>query len=232
MYINDIIRENTSLAQEKQQTSYNRFFKDRVEFKVGDVVKINNYRTRLGFAKAFEPKFLGPYRIVKLVGDLNYQLEGENLIQMVHYNRMLHYKVRTDFIDERNSIVEYSVPNLQIETSSPVAASVHTLLDFVLNSTRLKTLKKRRAANQLTEELERLNLIECRVDNQLISTVQVRRSGILNVKIDDIEIHEELVEEENNDVHLNISSDSSSSEELEISSDQLVNKKGKPVVSS
>ena len=32
LYINDVIRENTSLAQEKQQMNYNRFVKDRAEF--------------------------------------------------------------------------------------------------------------------------------------------------------------------------------------------------------
>ena len=103
-YINDVIRENTIIAQDKQQCSYNRFVKDRAVFKVGDIVKINNYRTRVGYSAAFEPKFLGPYRIVKVLGDLNYQLEAPTLApQIVHYNRMLHYNIRKEFLVEQPS---------------------------------------------------------------------------------------------------------------------------------
>ena len=59
------------------------------------IVKINNFRTRVGYSKAFEHKFLGPYRVTKILGDLNYQLEAENLAtQIVHYNRMLHFNER------------------------------------------------------------------------------------------------------------------------------------------
>jgi hypothetical protein len=58
LYINDVIRENTSLAQEKQQMNYNRFVKNRAEFKIGDIVKINNYKTRVGFSKATSPEIV------------------------------------------------------------------------------------------------------------------------------------------------------------------------------
>ena len=71
------------MAQNKQQASYNRFVKNRAIFKVGDIVKINNFRTRVGYSKAFEHKFLGPYRVTKILGDLNYQLEAENLATQI-----------------------------------------------------------------------------------------------------------------------------------------------------
>ena len=52
-------------------------------------MKINNCRRRVGASKAFEPKFVGPYKIVKVLGDLNYLLESPNLPQeIVHYNRL------------------------------------------------------------------------------------------------------------------------------------------------
>jgi hypothetical protein len=42
--------------------------------KVGDVVKIN-FRTRIEHSISFETKFLGPFKITKILGDLNYKLE-------------------------------------------------------------------------------------------------------------------------------------------------------------
>jgi hypothetical protein len=60
-YISDIIRENTTAAKDRQKTNYDRFIHDKAIFRVGDMVKINNFRQRPGSCKAFEPKFLGPY---------------------------------------------------------------------------------------------------------------------------------------------------------------------------
>jgi hypothetical protein len=41
----------------------------------------------VGYSTEFEKKFLGPYRIVKILGDLNYKLEAPKLApQIVHYN--------------------------------------------------------------------------------------------------------------------------------------------------
>jgi len=231
LYINDVIRENTSLVQEKQQMHYNRFVKNRAEFKIGDIVKINNYKTRVGFSKAFEPKFLGPYRIVKLVGELNYQLEGENLApQMVHYNRMLHYNVRTELMIDQKPVLKPTSPEIVIQdTSSHYVAPENTLLDIIITGNQLKILKKRRAEHLLTEEYERLNLIECLSENnQIYSNMHLRRSLRLNTLrlVDAVEEQEEIEKIEDGG-RFYISSDSSIEEETP---DQLVNEKGKPVV--
>ena len=103
--------------------------KDRAEFKVGEMFKINNYRTRVGFSNAFEPKLLGPYRIVKLVGDLNYQLEGENhASQKVHYNWMIYYNVRTDeFMMVEKSVAKPTSPEMvDYDTTSHYVAPENT----------------------------------------------------------------------------------------------------------
>ena len=96
--INDIINENTKAAKNRKKYSYDRFVKNKAIFRVGDMVKINNYHHRVGICKAFEPKFLGPYKIVKLLGDLNYELEAPNMkTEIVHYNCMQHFHVRDQF---------------------------------------------------------------------------------------------------------------------------------------
>ena len=88
-YICEIIRENTAAARVRQKQSFDRFVQNRVKFKAGDLVKLNNFTVRPGFSKAFEPKFLGPYTIVKVLSDLNYCLEAPRLKPLVvHYNRM------------------------------------------------------------------------------------------------------------------------------------------------
>ncbi len=43
------------------------------------MVKINNFRQRPGNYEAFEAKFLGTYRISRVLGDLNHHLEAPKL---------------------------------------------------------------------------------------------------------------------------------------------------------
>ena len=95
-FINQMIVENTFEAKARQKENYDRFVKSNAEFKIGDYVKINNCRRIPGLSKAFTPKFIGPYKIVKRVGDLNYVLEAPNLkSEFVHYNRLYRYNVRS-----------------------------------------------------------------------------------------------------------------------------------------
>ena len=83
---------------------------------MGDTVKINNYKSRIGHSKAFEPEFLGHYKITKILGELNYQLESPTLtVQIVHYNRMNHFHVRTEFINEPKELQS----NVQIFNNKP-----------------------------------------------------------------------------------------------------------------
>ncbi len=94
-YICEIIRQSTAEARNKQKLSYDRFVKNNVTFQINDLVKIDNYRRRPGYSKAFEPKFIGPYKVVKILSDLNYYLEAPSLKPIVvHYNRMSRFHSR------------------------------------------------------------------------------------------------------------------------------------------
>ena len=63
-----------------------------MQSKIGDYVKTNNCRRIPGLSKAFTQKFIGPLKIVKRVGGLNYVLEAPNLkFEFVHLSR---YNVR------------------------------------------------------------------------------------------------------------------------------------------
>jgi len=177
-YISEIIRENTINAQAKQKFFYDRFVKDRAQFHVGDIVKINNYRSRIDHSKAFEPKFLGPYKITKILGELNYQLESSTLPrQIVHYNRMTHFHVRTEFNDqseEPKTITKQSPNNKLRENMSKSTAyitpSIASSDMTIIQNPNLKRLKK--AANKaLLIEFQRLGGID-NSDNPIVNTCQ------------------------------------------------------------
>ena len=162
------------MAQNKQQASYNRFVKNRAIFKVGDIVKINNFRTRVGYSKAFEHKFLGPYRVTKILGDLNYQLVAENLAtQIVHYNRMLHFNVRTEFLVEKQVSGAPATNILVPLNDSGVIKALP--INFIYNL-NLRKRTKHREEQLLLGEFERLSRIENYVDNQILHTKTLRRS--------------------------------------------------------
>ena len=90
-----MIENNTSISQERQKFGYDHKCTKLIEHKVGDVVKIKNFRTRIGHSRSFEIKFLGPFNITKILGDLNYKFLGANgKEEIVHYNRMYLYRMR------------------------------------------------------------------------------------------------------------------------------------------
>ena len=68
-------------------------------FKCGDLVKITNFRVRPGHSKAFESKFIGPYKIVNCLNELNYELVApDKRRELVHYNRMSHNYARDKIV--------------------------------------------------------------------------------------------------------------------------------------
>ena len=103
-HINEILNYNKNLAQLRQKQQYDRLAHGSVFFKPGDLVKINNFRVRPGHSKAFEPKFIGPYKIVACVNEFNYELSApDKRRELVHYNRMSHYYSR-DKVDCRTPL--------------------------------------------------------------------------------------------------------------------------------
>ncbi len=94
-------------AQAKQKHYHDKFVRDAAEYRVGDKVKINNYRARINRSKAFEPKFLGPYEVTKICGDLTYEINNGKTPLKVHYKRMHKYHERNEiWNDEASSKVQ------------------------------------------------------------------------------------------------------------------------------
>jgi hypothetical protein len=94
-HINNVLNSNKQDAQQRQKFYYDRVLHANAFFKIGDLVKITNFRVRPGHSKAFEPKFLGPYSIIQRNNEFNYLLRANNVKdELVHYNRMSHYYAR------------------------------------------------------------------------------------------------------------------------------------------
>ena len=66
--VNKQILHQTAEARAKQKKYYDWDVKNKVVFKIGDLVTITNFRTRPGHSKSFEPKHIGPYRIERILG--------------------------------------------------------------------------------------------------------------------------------------------------------------------
>ncbi len=121
--INDLIEQNTKISQERQKFGYDKSVTKLHNYKIGDLVKIKNFRTRLGHSKSFENKFIGPFKIVRLLGDLDYELINQaGKIERVHYNRMYQYHARdNNLVNEfqfkprpKKVTVERNKPNQQV----------------------------------------------------------------------------------------------------------------------
>lgn len=73
----EIIRQQAKAAilvsQEEQRRQYNKKSKAARSYKIGDIVAIK--KTQFETAAKLKPKFVGPYRVVKINGRDRYQVE-------------------------------------------------------------------------------------------------------------------------------------------------------------
>ena len=155
-YIQDMVLQNSEAARIRMKTNYDRFIQDKIEFKIGDFVKIDNFRVRIGKVKSFEQKFLGPYMITRQVTALDYQLEAPNLkTEIVHYNRMHRYTVREQYLYKSGSVGEtlkIAVPILKVRDDS--------FFMNIIQNPHLLVLKRRAINNRMLP-----GIIQTSVDN-------------------------------------------------------------------
>jgi hypothetical protein len=86
-------------AQQRYKTNYDKqvgFVNDR--FPVGCLVKIINFTVRPGHSKAWEQKFLGPFKVLRVFTieseNITYELFDGTSSRIVHYNRLAPYNQR------------------------------------------------------------------------------------------------------------------------------------------
>lgn len=81
-------RRNEVAHESRERSSY--------EFKSGDLVLVTNEANHEGLSKKLEPKYIGPYEIVKEIGKRNFRckLVGGKYEKVLHRNRLVPYRTR------------------------------------------------------------------------------------------------------------------------------------------
>ena len=101
-----LIRERLKSAQSRQKSYSDNRRKD-IEFEVNDWVylKISPMKGVMRFGKKgkLSPRYIGPYKILRRVGKVVYELDLPNDLAMVH--PVFHVSLLRKFIGDENNIV-------------------------------------------------------------------------------------------------------------------------------
>lgn len=153
--LNSLIFDNNEIASAKQKHYYDRFVRNNTKFQVGDLVKINNTGKSVGLVKSFMPKFIGPFQITRILGDLNYQLESANLkTQIVHYNKLSKFNNRIN--DVLTPLEPSSEPNIVAEVTVQEDATLDLIQNQLVAFQAARIISKRRKQKRLDNERARL----------------------------------------------------------------------------
>ena len=99
--IQSIVNRELEKSREQQKRNHD---KQVVSFKLydpGDLVLLTNEAGALKRSKKLLPKFIGPFKVVERLNELNYRisfLDNDKLSKIVHYNRLKKYNQRAGSI--------------------------------------------------------------------------------------------------------------------------------------
>ncbi|RNA25141.1 integrase core domain [Brachionus plicatilis] len=144
---NECVRQNLEIARDRQKKSYDKFVRDNLVFEEGDLVLLINSRNKPGESKSLKQRAIGPFKIVKALGELNYSVMNlvDKKMQTVYYYRLLKFKHRDSNGSETlslrqkesfdsnghfNSSISHSV-NQEVSSNKEVACFD---LNFILSS--------------------------------------------------------------------------------------------------
>ncbi len=147
--MNQIMQTKLNEAHVKQKLFYDKSIKNNVEFKINDVVKLTNYVVKVGHSKAFNEKFIGPFRIVDKLNDLIFVVENkQGKRETIHYNRMLRWNERMDSVcdlisdvDSISKSVDQSFENSQINDASSMVLIEGESMKHFLNLVKRRRKK-------------------------------------------------------------------------------------------
>ena len=115
---NEVASENTILSQEKSKQYYDKTSKSP-DFKLGDKVLLSVKKVIQGKCKKFQPKYEGPFFIVKIGPNYTYKLsrtpDGQEGRAFINANRIQHYN------DPNNRILP--MPQNEVNTNMEVTPS-------------------------------------------------------------------------------------------------------------
>ena len=92
------VARNSAMAKEKQKRNYDMNCNPREIFKIGDQVLLTNSRRHVRHVRSFEPKFLGPFTIVRILNEVNLEIIDPNSknSKIVNRSRLVKYRSREE----------------------------------------------------------------------------------------------------------------------------------------
>lgn len=92
-FIHKLVNQNTIRAVSQQQKHYNLHATLPVSFNIGSLVKIVNYTPKPGLSKSLLQKYVGPYKVLRQIGKVNYELLNTQTQAkyITHINRLQSY---------------------------------------------------------------------------------------------------------------------------------------------
>lgn len=85
-----IARQNMKKSKQTAKTYYDKNTKIK-NFKVGDSVWLKNEAVRRGRSAKLSPKWLGPYKVIERIGDVNYRIKMGRGEHVIHANRLKYH---------------------------------------------------------------------------------------------------------------------------------------------
>jgi hypothetical protein len=180
--IRNIVNRNLELARERQKKYYDQLVRHSKAINVGDLVLIRNFVLTVGNNKAFEAKFLGPFRVIRKIGDILFEIcKVEGKVNMVvHVNRIKKF-------NERNNVNQAISDNVSVPDNGPVRNISMKAPNTVIDGLQpelwmwLRYLACRRSAEQADET----------VSGQADETVDEERVGEEQQLTDEVRYDEE-----------------------------------------
>ena len=124
-----LVREHFEAEQGRQKTYYDRGVYGP-KYKVGDLVLVFFPTVKVGQTKKFTSFYHGPYRIIEIINDLNFNLHHleNNKVIKVHYDRLKKFNQRKEIItpepqariSSREEPIDNDLVEVELPTRTPI----------------------------------------------------------------------------------------------------------------
>ena len=159
-----LAREVTQRKQERQKDHYDVQSSDG-RYKVGDVVWLYLPVVKKGQSPKFMKPWKGPYKIVKVLSDVNYRIKfegsGPRKTQVVHFNRLKPYYESTVSAKEAGQSIKVPVATPDVEEEPfliPVAPASRTTMESSNNEARTPPNCSHNGEQEQTEQMDRTSV--------------------------------------------------------------------------
>jgi hypothetical protein len=160
--IRNIVNRNLEFARERQKKYYDRLVRHSKVINVGELVLIRNFVLTVGHNKAFEAKFHGPFRVIRKIGDILFEIckvEGKTNI-VVHIIRIKKFNERNDertYVEQATKEVVSASDSRPMSAPNSVTDGVHPELWVWLRYLRCRAAEEeeeRRLAEETKDETD------------------------------------------------------------------------------